>query len=145
MQCYNPPQFGPSLQVSGSEAHQNGLGVSLFTRLSQLYHSYGPIAAGTYVVSLATSHNSHPGTPNLAAPPIHGPRVFGPSHFPAYPLVFVCSSVDQVALEEGSDLFSKEASVVVEVVTKCIEEWPQGWGEFDCSKACITSAWAPQV
>ena len=140
------------LVVLGGEARDNGLAVSLFQRLSTLYHSRG--VAGTYEVTLVTSHSSPLQTHNGPSPtPIgcighaHGSCVLpsSPSHFFTYPLVFVCSSVDQVISGEREGVLGEETSVVAEVAKRYLEQWPGDWGELDHTKVCIASAWPLKV
>ena len=136
--------------VVGSESGDNGLAVSLFQRLSTLYHSRG--VAGTYDITLITSHSSHPHSHNGPGPthkgnPAHKNCTLQPSssHFPTYSLMFVCSSVDQVIPGEDEGVLGREASVVADVVKRYMEQWPGDWGELDHSQVCIASPWPLQV
>ncbi|KAL5470822.1 hypothetical protein EMCRGX_G028848 [Ephydatia muelleri] len=108
--------------------------------------------AGTYDITLITSHSSHPHSHNGPGPthkgnPAHKNCTLQPSssHFPTYSLMFVCSSVDQVIPGEDEGVLGREASVVADVVKRYMEQWPGDWGELDHSKVCIASPWPLQL
>ncbi len=128
-----------------------GLAISL---LERLYSVYKRLRQEAYISTLVTNYRSHPSifelpsalfydTP-LIAPCDRPPPSLHPSY--PYPLVFLCSSLDQAVTQVDDNVNIEEADILLDEVNKFAKGWPNaGWGPMDLSQACIMSASKPQV
>ena len=63
-----------------------------------------------------------------------------------FPLLFVCSSIDDTVRSIESNANESEARIVLEQVTKYADNWPvHGWGKKDLSQTCFISPSRSQV
>ena len=142
----SPPQVGTDL-VLGEETCQNGLQVSLLKRLHTRYERY-EMQSSPFEARLITEHRSHPDIVKFVGQVFYNmdlqatsPSTTHPDV--AFPLVFMCSGVEEegALMEDGVD--RREAEVMLEVVRKFATTWPEDlWGKRDLSEMCImTPSW----
>ena len=137
--------------VFGEIPSSCGLGLSL---LERLYAVYKRLRQESYISTLVTNYRSHPSifelpsslfydTP-LIAPCDQAPPSLHPSY--PYPLVFLCSSLDQDMTQMDSNINSLEAGILLDEVNQFARGWPTApWGPVDLSQTCIMSGSRPQV
>lgn len=128
-----------------------GLATSL---LERLYSAYKRLRQESYISTLVTNYRSHPKIfelpsalfyetplicpPDRDLPPLH-PK------YP-YPLVFLCSSVDDELTEVYDNINEFEAEILLEEVNKFAKSWPTAaWGRLKLEQTCIMSPSRPQV
>ena len=145
-------KVGPAMLVLGPIAQKNGLAVSLLERLHKLYKSLGEVAKHHHV-TLVTNYRCHQEIfslsgnlfyetllklPDNTPPPPAHPR------FP-YPLVFICSSVDDEVKKVDSNTNEEEIAVIINTIERIIRPWPVQWGAPDLRQLCIMSPTRSQV
>ena len=62
-----------------------------------------------------------------------------------FPLLFVCSSVDENVQLINDNKNEHEARIVLEQVAKFVRNWPVEWDEKDLNKMCIVTNTRSQV
>ena len=62
-----------------------------------------------------------------------------------FPLLFVCSSVDENVQLINDNKNEHEARIVLEQVAKFVRNWPVDWDEKDLNKMCIVTNTRSQV
>lgn len=136
--------------VLGDEAQEGGLGISLLERLHARYTSNGEVAKYHWATLLTNYRNREE---ILTLPSIlfyngtvecRGKRRLHPdTHFP---LLFVCSSVDESAHSTENDKYPHEAEVVLQEVMRYTVPWPgKEWGPKDVNEICILTPTRNQV
>ncbi len=142
-----PLQVGPAIPSSC------GLATSL---LERLHSSYKRLRQESYISTLVTNYRSHPDifelpsslfyeTP-LIAPFDRDPPSLHPLY--PYPLVFVCSNVNDHLVIQDDNVNEVEAGMLLDEVDKfaIAKNWPTAsWGPQDMSHTCIMSPSRPQV
>lgn len=135
--------------VLGDLARNNGMSISLLQRLEKLYNSCG----GTKnIANLSTNYRCHPDILDLvgnlfyeglikwnkdeAPPATH-------RSFP-FPLVFVCSSIDEGA-SSSSDRDENEAMAVYHKVMEVAKGCPSSWAKQPTSDFFVVSPTDEQV
>lgn len=141
--------MGPALLVLGDLPQRNGLNVSLLERLQKHYESCN---GGQNIASLSTNYRCHPEILNLVGKLFYnsGIRWNDDEDPPAvhrnfsYPLLFVCSSVDEdVSL--SSDCDKNEADIIVHKATEVAMGCPSSWTKPPMSQFFVTSPCEEQV
>ena len=137
--------------VFGEVPSSCGLATSL---LERLHFSYKRLRQESYISTLVTNYRSHPDIFELPSSLFYDTPLISPSDrdppslhplYP-YPLVFVCSSIDQVVTQVDDNVNEAEASILLDEVNKFAKSWPTAsWGPVDLSQACIMSPSRPQV
>ena len=145
-------QVGPDLLVFGEEARQNGLSISLLERLHDKYHELGETSN---CISLLSNYRSHSGLLMLPSSLFYGSTL--QCHVPdstahplaPFPLVFVCSNMEQASISHNGGTDDTEANILMEQVQRLIgESWPEAlWGERDDppGNVCIMTPSPSQV
>lgn len=138
--------------VLGDDARENGLKTSLLERLQNHYRKLGGVALNNCAELLS---NYRCCKELLALPS----RLFYDSllecHVPdvalhpdaPYPLLFICSSLDNDLCYVKESVNENEASVLLKQVKKFTisKNWPQQWGKRDLSRVCIVTQTRGQV
>ena len=144
-------KVGPSLLVLGQEAQKYGLNISVFERLWNVYQSLGPTCVAHQCVHLTRNYRTHKEILSLASGLFYNstltsavPDTIAHPDAP-YPLLFVCSSLDNSVeqVEKNSD--ENEAKVVLDQVKRFVEKWPTQWGHKDPSSVCVITPTRHQV
>ena len=141
--------MGPALLVLGDLPKKNGLNVSLLQRLEKQYSLCGGQQS---IATLSTNYRCHPEILNLVGklfynssikwndyetPPVTHRR------FP-YPLVFVCSSLDEDVIS-SSDCTEHEADVIVQKTLEVAKGCPSSWSKQPMSEFFVISPCEEQV
>ncbi len=148
-------QVGPAMLVFGEVPSSYSLATSL---LERLHSSYKRLRQEFYISTLVTNYRSHPDIFELPSSLFYDTPLISPSDrdppslhplYP-YPLVFVCSSIDQVVTQVDDNVNEAEASILLDEVNKfaIAKSWPTAsWGPQDkvMSQTCIMSPSRPQV
>ena len=144
--------MGPRLLVLGKEAQANGLGVSLLERLHRSYKKLRCQASSCYVGSLENNHRCHRDIVSLFSELFYDSTLRSVisdevSHPEArYPLLFVCSSLEDSSRAVDACTNEQEARLVLEQVQRFMECWPeQRWGRKKLSEVCVMMANRKQV
>ena len=146
-------QVGPSLLVLGEEAQDNGLNKSLLERLQNLYKKT-PHMSSHCCASLLTNYRCHKEIVQFSSSLFYEESLQcqvpdGVAHPAApFPLLFVCSSVDESVQLISDDKNENEARIVLEQVSKFVRDWPvyiPEWGKKDLNKICIVTNTRSQV
>lgn len=138
--------------VLGDKARKNGLATSLLERLHKLYNDFGEVTKN-YHATLVTNYRCHEKIfqlsgnlfyetllklpANKKSPPTH-PK------FP-FPLVFICSSVDEVVTKVDDNTNQSEITVILNTLQEIVRPWPVEWGKQDLGQICIMSPSRSQV
>ncbi len=141
--------------VFGEVPSSCGLATSL---LERLHSTYKCLRQESYISTLVTDYHSHPDifelpsslfyeTP-LIAPFDRDPPSLHPLY--PYPLVFVCSNIDQVVTQVDDSVNEVEAGILLDEVNEfaIAKKWPTAsWGPQDkvMSQTCIMSSSRSQV
>ncbi|XP_064395053.1 probable helicase with zinc finger domain isoform X3 [Halichondria panicea] len=148
-------QVGPAMLVFGEVPSSYSLATSL---LERLHSSYKRLRQEFYISTLVTNYRSHPDIFELPSSLFYDTPLISPSDrdppslhplYP-YPLVFVCSSIDQVVTQVDDNVNEAEASILLDEVNKfaIAKSWPTAsWGPQDkvMSQTCIMSPSRPQL
>ena len=143
-------QVGPALLVLGEEAQEGKLGTSLLERLHTHYYSKGEVAK-CHWATLLTNYRNHNLILTLPSHLFYGGTIESQAkrklhpgtHFP---LLFVCSSVDENAQGTEDDKYPQEAEVVLQQVKRYTIPWPEKeWGPRDVNEICIMTTARNQV
>ena len=146
-------QVGPSLLVLGEEAQDNGLNKSLLERLQNLYKKT-PHMSLHCCASLLTNYRCHKEIVQFSSSLFYeeslqcqvSNRVTHPAA--PFPMLFICSSVDESVQLISDDKNENEARIVLEQVSKFVRDWPAyipEWGKKDLNKICIVTNTRSQV
>lgn len=136
--------------VFGQEAQQNGLNISLLERLSNIYDKLD--SAQLQCVQLNANYRAHREIMNLASKLSYDcslssivPDSIAHPDAP-YPLLFVCSSLDDTTTQVKRDTDENEARVLLNQVLRFIVKWPTAqWGPENPSSVCIITPTKHQV
>ncbi|XP_064395058.1 uncharacterized protein LOC135342289 isoform X2 [Halichondria panicea] len=138
-------KVGSAMFVFGEVPLSCGLATSL---LERLHSSYKRLRQESYISTLVTNYRSHPDIFELPSSLFYEATLIAPSDrdppslhplYP-YPLVFVCSSIDQAVTQVDDNVNEAEASILLDEVNKFAKSWPTAsWGPVDLSQACIMS------
>ena len=146
-------KVGPSLLVLGENARGNGLDKSLFERLQNLYKKI-PRMSSHCCASLLANYRCHKEIVHFSSNLFYEEslqcqvpdRVAHPAA--PFPLLFLCSSVDESVELNSDDKNENEARIVLEQVAKFVRDWPvyiPEWGKKDLNKICIVTNTRSQV
>ena len=144
--------MGPSMLVLGKIPRKYGLSVSLLERLHKCYQRLGAIAM-SYHASLVTNYRSRSEILSLTGELFYDLQLRisndqePPTHpeYP-YPLVFICSSVEEATGEVADNKDLTEVKITVRTLARIIESWPEKlWGRLIPSSLCIMSPSRTQV
>ena len=143
-------KVGPSLLVLGEEARDNGLNKSLFERLQNLYKKT-PHMSSHCCASLLTNYRCHKEIVQFSSSLFYEQclqcqvpdRVAHPAA--PFPMLFVCSSVDENVQLISDNKNEHEAGIVLEQVARFVRNWPVEWDEKDLNKICIVTNTRSQV
>ena len=136
--------------VLGEEAQEGKLGTSLLERLHTHYYSKGEVAM-CHRATLLTNYRNHNLILTLPSLLIYGNiiesrakrRLHPRTHFP---LLFVCSSVDENSQATEEDKYPQEAEIVLQQVKRYTIPWPEKeWGPQDVNEICIMTTARNQV
>ena len=137
--------------VLGEEARRNGLCTSL---LERLHDSFSEDQKRSCVFSLLQNYRSHSGLLMLPSALFYKSTLQcnvpdAKAHpLAPFPLVFVCSSIDDTNAANAIGTDENEADILVKMVEKYVyNSWPEEWGERCESpgKVCIMTPSATQV
>lgn len=144
--------MGPALLVLGKEAQQYGLNISLLERLWNVYQKLDPVTLSHQCVQLNVNYRAHKEIVKLASSLFYNSILTSVvpdsiSHPDApYPLLFVCSSLDDIVEQIERDTDENEARVVLDEAKRFVEKWPtKQWGPKDISSVCIITPTRHQV
>ena len=123
--------MGPALLVRGELAQKNGMCVSL---LQRLHEHYGSCGNSQNIVTLTTNYRCHPEILNLVGKLFYNSDLkwnddeVCPAHHRRfkYPLIFVCSSIDEDVTSPG-DSSKSEADIIVQKAIEAAKGCPSGW------------------
>ena len=126
---------------------------SLLERLQHLY-TKSPHVSSFNCADLVTNYRCHKEIVAFSSSLFYEASLV--SHVPdsvahpsaPYPLVFVCSSVDECTQFIGDDTNEIEAKAVIEQVARFVRSWPTDipeWGQRDLNKICIVTSTRSQV
>ena len=150
-------QVGPSIEVLGDKAIQNGLSVSL---LERLYLKYNMEEDKTNVklplVTLVTNFRCHPDILHLTrtlfyATPLRRPESrhawSQPYSSDSPGIEFVCSDLDEKVQEVKQAINELEANIILKQLMMKIDHrnWPKEYGDYDLNKICIMTQSRRQV
>jgi exoribonuclease R len=136
-------QTGPEDEVNDSTAKKNGLCISLLQRLHRMYcHSENGLFEEKCMKSLLTNYRCHEAILRLPSNLFYDCSLLtrseqsDPHPKAPYPLVFVCSSLNEhdTCLSGSSE---SEAKIVVKYTEELLQEWPHRWGRFRPQDICI--------
>lgn len=136
--------------VLGQEASQHGLALSLLERLQRCYANSGAPAAVCYTSSLNTNYRSHRAILKLAEELFYKIpmtcTVPESSTHPStpYPLIFVCSSIDEAVTAVSQAYNEGEALITLQQVVDLMRSWPVG-GPTSPQELCLVSPHRSQV
>ncbi len=137
--------------VFGEVPSSCGLATSLLERLHSLYKR---LRQEFYISTLITNYRSHPDIFELPSSLFYDTPLISqsdgdtPSLHPLYPypLVFVCSNIDQAVMQVDDNVNDAEAGILLDEVNKFAKSWPTAsWGLQDMSQTCIMSPSRSQV
>ena len=121
----------------GDEARKNGLKYSLLERLQCVYEKLSHVSSD-HCVTLITNYRCHQEILALPAKLFYPDcalecKVPATATHPSarYPLLFVCSSLDEEAQSTNSVKNENEARILLKQVAYFIKNWPHSWGERD--------------
>ena len=142
-------QVGPGLLVFGKLPSTSSLAVSLLERLHEHYKYFGE-EASPYIHTLTTNFRSRREILELTGELFYDTKLRvshdqePPAHSKySYPLVFVCSSVDDPEKEIVDNTNKEEAEIVIDTLASIIESWTEKhWGG---SSLCVMSPSRAQV
>jgi exoribonuclease R/predicted ribonuclease YlaK len=143
-------QVGPDVLVLGVEARRNGLSTSL---LERLHNNFSADEQKSCVFSLLQNYRSHSGLLMLPSALFYKSTLQcnvpdAKAHpLAPFPLVFVCSSIEDTDTANAIGTDEKEAETLVKSVKKYIyNSWPEEWGEsYDFTgTVCIMTPSATQ-
>ena len=144
-------QVGPDVLVLGEEARRHGLSTSLLERLHNHFTEMGQLSS---VFSLLQNHRSHNGLLSLPSALFYRSTLQcnvpdSKAHpLAPFPLVFVCSSIEDISSANAVGTDEKEAETLVREVKRYVcQTWPEEWGER-CEppgQVCIMTPSATQV
>ena len=143
-------QVGPSLLVLGEEARDNGLNQSLLERLQNLYKKT-PHMSSHCCASLLTNYRCHKEIVHFSSNLFYEESLqcqvpdWVTHPVAPFPLLFVCSSVDENVQLINDNKNEHEARIVLEQVAKFVRNWPVEWDEKDLNKMCIVTNTRSQV
>ena len=145
-------QVGPALLVLGDEAQEYGLKVSLLERLWESFRQFGDVTLSLQCVKLLTNYRSHKDVLFLPSILFYDstlqtvvPDGFAHPDAP-YPLLFVCSSLDNTIEQVESDTDECEATIVLDQMKRFLNPWPtQQWGQKNLSTICLITPTRHQV
>ncbi len=131
----------------GKEAQDNGLSTSIMERLYAEYEKL-PNGGRSLHAELSTNYRCHHGILMLPSHLFYESTLLSRSHAlthpdAPYPLIFVCSSLDETKLaREGTDV--AEADCVLNEMEKYLNNWPRYWGDMQ-NAVCVMSSSENQV
>ena len=137
--------------VLGHEARKYGLSTSLLERLHKHYNDHGDTS---HLFSLLQNYRSHSGLLMLPSSLFYRStlqcNVSDSKAHPLapFPLVFVCSCIENIPSANSTDTDEKEAKTLVDEVKRYIfGSWPEEWEErvHSPGEVCIMSPSANQV
>lgn len=145
-------QVGPALLVLGEEAQKYGLNVSLLQRLLETFQQYGDVTLSMQCVKLLTNYRSHKDVLSLPSLLFYNstlqtviPDYCAHPDAP-YPLLFVCSSLDNTIKRVEYDTNEYEATAILDQMMKFLLPWPtQQWGQKNLSSICLITPTRHQV
>ena len=138
--------------VLGAEPQAHGLALSLLERLEQRCIDVWP-AASSHTSVLNTNYRCHRAILELAEELFYKthlicrvPDCTAPPSTP-YPLLFVCSSIDEAAPSAGQACNEREARILLEQVALHVGSWPAHCGgpQNPQNEICIVSPHKSQV
>ena len=147
-------KVGPALLVLGKEAQQYGLNISLLERLWNVYHKLDHVTLSHQCVQLNVNYRTHKEIMKLASSLFYDSSLTSVvpdsiAHPDAtYPLLFVCSSLDDNIDRVELDADEMEARVVLDQAKKFVKKWPsKQWGQNDSNtnSVCIITPTRHQV
>jgi superfamily I DNA and/or RNA helicase/exoribonuclease R len=139
-------QVGPDVLVLGDMARKHGLATSLLERIHKYYNEIGEISCS---FSLLSNYRSHSGIMMLPSSLFYGSTLqcnvnTGTHPDAPFPLVFVCSSIENISSANSNGTDEMEAMTLVNEVEKYIwNSWPEEWGQKS-SEVCIMTPSATQ-
>ena len=129
----------------------HGLGNSLLSRLLHEYRGFGGLA-DSYQITLVTNFRCDPAIMELTSKLFYESSLKCSEHLAItphpsapYPLVFVCSSIDDTTCCAESATNVTEARVVLNLVKKYVTSWPDGWEKDISDNVAIISPHRSQV
>ena len=141
-------QVGPSIEVLGDKAIQNGLSVSLLERLHSKHENLP-------IVTIATNFRCHPHILDVAGNLFYSASLKLPPanmYQPVYSwdlpcFKFTCYSIDDSIQEVVETINEEEVSVILNELKTLTDfrYWPKEYGWCDVSRICIISPSRRQV
>ena len=138
--------------VLGDIPAKYGLSVSLLERLHRHYQRFGAIAS-SFHGSLVTNYRSRSEILSFTGKLFYDLELRissnqEPSLHPGYrfPLVFVCTDVEDATIEVKENVNQREVVTTVRTLSEIIRSWPNKlWGVLAPSSLCIMSPSRAQV
>ena len=117
-----------------------------------MYHKLDHVTLSDQCVQLKVNYRTHKDILNLASSLFYNssltsvvPDSIAHPEAP-YPLLFVCSSLDDTVEHVHGDTDENEARVVLDEAKRFVEKWPEKqWGHKDSSSVCIITPTRHQV
>lgn len=136
----------------GDIPSSSSLSVSLLERLHKCYSHIGK-AAQPYIKILTTNFRSRTEILELTGNLFYETEIVASGNIDPhshvkykYPLVFVCSSVNDSKKEIVASTDKNEATVVIKILDDIVENWSKKlWGNYDRSSLCVMSPSRAQV
>ena len=143
-------QVGPKTVVLGEEAINYGLADSLVERLYNCYCDNDNNQQCPWVFNLLINYRSHEAIMRLSSNLFYNSTVVSNSDsklhpYTCYPLHFVCTSLEDGAFVDVSDINCDEANILLNEVKKYTEPWPKQWGKREKSSVGIVASSRNQV
>ena len=129
-----------------------GLKVSLLERLFKTFQKFGDVTQSKQCVRLLTNYRSHKDILSISSDLFYDctlktvvPNCISHPDAP-YPLVFVCSSLDNTIKRVESGTNEYEATVLLDQMLKFLLPWPtQQWGQKNLRTICLITPTRHQV
>ena len=141
-------QVGPATLVLGEKTQ---LSTSLLERLHSTYVQLGDLAS-SHLVTLMNNYRCNDSILQLVGELYYDFPLMWAGHQPSpalhpdapYPLLFICSSVDENE-RSVSTVNRREAEIVLEELVDKANRWPPAWRAVDLSQFCVMSPNRSQV
>lgn len=134
----------------GQHAIDNGLAISLVKRLYNHYYDINNKTTCSLICNLLVNYRSHEAIMRLPSNLFYNSSVVSKSDsklhpLTYYPLHFVCTSLEDGAFRNVSDVNCDEADIILNEVKKYTESWPKQWEMREKGSVCIFASSRNQV
>ena len=130
MITFHSKQVGPQISVCSDFARENGLGTPLLERLFSHYKSLETSKTSRlHTSTLLTNYRCHPSILMLSSSLFYECALLSrstsiPHPNAPYPLVFVCTSLQQSGFADLPDKCEREADILLARAIEFLKSWP---------------------